>query len=695
MKTLNAMFLQRFLLVWKAMVRPLDNIANPKDRDIAGRVARAVAWLGGVSIGLLIFGDIFFTVSPLVKLIIGVFLLGCLLIFLINRTRFYHIAPLAFLLLYNITLYLVYFTSDSILPHNVFPYLMIVMFLSTRFVSFRITIALLVVNLIALNLTAISKPAPYSFVPLIMYFIITTLAIVAINVGRSRYEKRLEDSETRYRNLMEANHEPIAIVGRNGKILDVNPAFERLSGYKLTELVGKGIMSFATSISFGELMSYNQKEIAAPLRVSVQTAIGKVIPVEVRSRQYRYNDRAAFVVMVHDLSYETEIERQKHEYELRYKALYENTNDGVFIINLDGKHISANDTALSMLDFTKQEFAQKSLQDTVVKEEVDDAFNVIKRLIKGEKVPVYQRKFQGKSRVVVGEVSAMLVRDLDGTPRYVQTTVRNITERDREEKHRLELAIQQERNIVLKQLIDDFSHYVRTPLANVKNSRYLLQRYQGQLNKQNHQLEVIDVEIERMVTLLDDLLLLTRIEPENDTQTIQAIDVHDLVKDILPSPLGNAIVDPYHHWDYQPAAQSPMIHGVYSRLLEALTRITYNARMYTATGGNISVAVQTYPHHRVVCIAIRDNGMGIDPSELPYIFDNFYRTDTARSINPNSSGLGLAICKKIVEIHRGMVRAKSELGIGSTFEVWLPMTMNTTVDDSVLNDIRYAQMMGD
>jgi PAS domain S-box-containing protein len=695
MKTLNALVVQPFLLVWKALVRPLDKIANPKEREIAGRVARTCMWLGSVALILLIFGELVFKVPTTVIVIIAVFLLLCVLVFLLNRTRYYGFAPLTFLLSYNVVLYLTYFATEMLLPHHVFPYLMVVMFLGTRFVSLNATVVLLIGNLIALRLTEIAKPAPYDFLPITLFFIINTITIMAINIGRNRYEKQLEDSETRYRNLMEANHEPIAIVGRNGKILDVNPAFERLSGYTLSELIGRGIMSFATTISFGELMSYNQKEITVPLRVNVQTATGKQIPVEVRSRQYRYNDRAAFVVMVHDLSYETEIERQKHEYELRYKALYENTNDGVFIIDLDGKHVAANDTGLKMLGYTAEEYAQKTLHNTVVKEEIDHGFEVISRLIKGENVPVYQRKFQGKKGVVLGEISAMLVRDLDGTPMYVQSTVRNITERDREEKHRLELAIQQERNTVLKQLIDDFSHYVRTPLANVKNSRYLLQRYQGQLSKQNRQLEVIDVEIERMVTLLDDLLLLTRIEPENDTQTIQSIAVQDLVKDILPSPLGSAITDPYHHWNYQPASESVMIHGVYSRLLEALTRITYNARMYTATGGNIRVAVRAYPTHQAVCIAIQDNGMGIDPSELPYIFDNFYRTDAARSINPNSSGLGLAICKKIVEIHRGVVKAKSELEVGSTFEVWLPMSINIVLDDNVLNDIRYAQMMGE
>ena len=79
----------------------------------------------------------------------------------------------------------------------------------------------------------------------------------------------------------------------------------------------------------------------------------------------------------------------------------------------------------------------------------------------------------------------------------------------------------------------------------------------------------------------------------------------------------------------------------------------------------------------MVEICVRDNGIGIPTAHLERIFDRFHRVDTRLTREVNGIGLGLAICKRIVELHGGMIWAESEIGIGSTFHVWLPMDERT------------------
>ena len=79
----------------------------------------------------------------------------------------------------------------------------------------------------------------------------------------------------------------------------------------------------------------------------------------------------------------------------------------------------------------------------------------------------------------------------------------------------------------------------------------------------------------------------------------------------------------------------------------------------------------------MVEICVRDNGIGIPTAHLERIFDRFHRVDTRLTREVNGIGLGLAICKRIVELHGGMIWAESEIGIGSTFHVWLPIDERT------------------
>jgi len=108
-----------------------------------------------------------------------------------------------------------------------------------------------------------------------------------------------------------------------------------------------------------------------------------------------------------------------------------------------------------------------------------------------------------------------------------------------------------------------------------------------------------------------------------------------------------------------------------ARIAQVVTNLLDNAVAYTGPSGTVQVRVwQTSDE---AGLSVQDSGPGIAPAAVPRVFDRFFRADTGRARAGGGSGLGLAICKELVEAHGGRIKAESQLGIGSTFAVLLPL----------------------
>jgi two-component system sensor histidine kinase BaeS len=122
------------------------------------------------------------------------------------------------------------------------------------------------------------------------------------------------------------------------------------------------------------------------------------------------------------------------------------------------------------------------------------------------------------------------------------------------------------------------------------------------------------------------------------------------------------------------AANVPQVQADSDRLTQVLLNLLDNARRHTSSGGKIGIwATQSKDKQNMICITIADTGVGIDPKDLPHIFERFYRDDRSRAAITGGSGLGLAIVKAIVTAHGGQVWAESKLGQGTHIMFTLPL----------------------
>jgi len=181
-------------------------------------------------------------------------------------------------------------------------------------------------------------------------------------------------------------------------------------------------------------------------------------------------------------------------------------------------------------------------------------------------------------------------------------------------------------------------------------------------------------EVTRMSDLVDSLLTLARADEGRFELAHEPVHIEPLVRDvfetatILGESNGLAIS--------MPEVVDAVVMGERARLRQLLLNLITNAIKYTPKGGRVEIS-SAYKAPGEVAISVRDTGIGISATDLPHIFDRFWRADRARSRSAERSsfGLGLAISQYIAQAHGGSLVAQSRLGRGSLFTVILPTTL--------------------
>jgi heavy metal sensor kinase len=234
----------------------------------------------------------------------------------------------------------------------------------------------------------------------------------------------------------------------------------------------------------------------------------------------------------------------------------------------------------------------------------------------------------------------------------------------------------------IKQFTSDASHELKTPLTVLKGEMEVALRKERSPQDYVHVLRSNLEEINRMSRIVEDLLFLSKTDTGEIRLTKEEVNLTEIVRDVVAqlSLLAEVkdlhIITPNHHEEIHLLAD-----GLCMRQL--VMNLIYNGIKYTEPGGFIQVALQTDapaavsagPDQRQasVKIIVSDSGIGISKEDQEKIFDRFYRADKARSRDQGGSGLGLSICKWIVQAHRGHIDVESDLGKGSVFTVTLPL----------------------
>ena len=221
-----------------------------------------------------------------------------------------------------------------------------------------------------------------------------------------------------------------------------------------------------------------------------------------------------------------------------------------------------------------------------------------------------------------------------------------------------------------RDFLADVSHELRTPIAALLTFNELLTAQAGQDPAARAEfLEASRVQLERLDWLAQNLLELSKLDSGLVLLDLRPDDVRAAVESAVEQAMPAANRRGVSLSLSLPDAPLRIRHDP-QRVGQVVTNLVANAIKFTPPGGSINVAVT--PHRDGARIEVNDTGVGIDASELPRIFDRFYRGSRANEARGSGSGLGLAIVRSIVDMHRGTVTVESRLGTGSRFSVFLP-----------------------
>jgi heavy metal sensor kinase len=229
---------------------------------------------------------------------------------------------------------------------------------------------------------------------------------------------------------------------------------------------------------------------------------------------------------------------------------------------------------------------------------------------------------------------------------------------------RLQDAFERERRFTA-----DASHELRTPLTAIKGRiSVTLSRSRTPFEHENT-LRALEQQVDRLIRLSTDLLFLARLEQGHLCPSPSALVLSDLLETILEQaqPLAQM-----RHITLSGDIPSDLyIYGDLDYLIRLFLNLLDNAIKYTPLGGRVTV--QAEGKGAFVRVAVSDTGAGIPPESLPHLFERFYRVEADRSRSTGGAGLGLAIAWEIARAHGGTLSVQSQLGLGSTFIVHLPV----------------------
>jgi two-component system OmpR family sensor kinase len=231
------------------------------------------------------------------------------------------------------------------------------------------------------------------------------------------------------------------------------------------------------------------------------------------------------------------------------------------------------------------------------------------------------------------------------------------------------LESRQESETRVRQFVADASHELRTPLASIRGYAELARRDEHDSETVSHALRRVESESARMSTLVDDLLLLARLDSGRPLSA-EEVDLTMLAIDAVSDA---RVAGPTHRWQLDLPQEPVTVTGDAARLHQVLANLLTNARTHTPAGTVVSCGVHTEPGPggRFAVITVADNGPGISAALQPIIFGRFVRGDSSRSRAAGSTGLGLAIVSAVVGAHGGDVSVDSRPG-RTVFTVRLP-----------------------
>ena len=471
------------------------------------------------------------------------------------------------------------------------------------------------------------------------------------------------------------------IRNREGIIIWMNEAMERIVGYSLAEMKGK---------IFGTMLNGEDTDLSV-LEQAVN-AVKENRAYEVELKIYKKDGTPIWASIANSPLFNESgtVERQigvfvdisarkKAEEQLKMLSLVaSSTTSGVVINDSEGKVEWINNAFEKITGYNLNDVKDKHLGDTLKGELTDVAIIQRARELSKNKqsfeVDLLAYRKDGQP-LWVSVINSVILDKAGKVDKYIEVII-DITAKKKVE---LELISAKEKALQLNRAKDMFigvmSHEIRTPLNAVIGMSHLLID-DNPLESQKESLNILKFSAENLMTLINDVLDFTKIETGNIELEKANVNLRDMVKSITNSMQYKATEKGIYLNSNIDANLPQLVIADSARLVQVLLNLTGNAVKFTDTGGvtiDLKVLEESNKNIRIR-FAVTDSGIGIAQNKLSTIFESFKQAEADTTRKYGGTGLGLAISKRLVELHDSRINVDSVLGQGSTF--WFIITLN-------------------
>jgi len=482
-----------------------------------------------------------------------------------------------------------------------------------------------------------------------------------------------KDSGAKYRGLLEAAPDAMVVVNQGGEIVLLNVQAEKQFGYRRDELVGQRVKNIIPEGFAERLIADGTRTAAEALAQQIGTGIelsgrrkdGSDFPIEIMLSPLESAEGTLVTAAVRNISVRKAAEKHLAQMEGRYRGLLEAAPDAMVVVNQGGEIVLLNVQAEKQFGYRRDELVGQRVNNIIpegfAERLIADALRSVEDALAqqiGTGIELSGRRKDGSAFPI--EIMLSPLESAEGI--LVTAAVRDITTRKKAEANLLNKVEELNRsNEELGQFAYIASHDLQEPLRMVASYTQLLaRRYKGKLDSDADEFIAFAVDgASRMQRLIHDLLAYSHVGTKGkdllDTSSEEALQ-HALIN------LRGAIEEKGAIVTHDPL---PSVLADETQLIQLFQNLVGNAIKYQKSGiPRVHISAAKNGGKKWV-FSVKDNGLGIESQYLERIFGMFQRLHKRDEFA--GTGIGLAICKKIVERHGGSISVESQPGHGSTF----------------------------
>ena len=498
-------------------------------------------------------------------------------------------------------------------------------------------------------------------------------------------KQKLKESELKYRNILENIKEGYYEIGFNGVYTFVNDYFCKIIGLPKEEILGitsRGFFDRETNKMLRQKFTQLfEGKVSPPITFVTQTLMQKKSKIYCEGiSDLRYDSegkKIGFYGLIRDITERKIAEQKLQKSQEQLNTILSSQKDSIFVIAEDYKIMFMNTTAKEIFG---EDNTGKECYEIITKEDHPCDICPMKRFAESDVCQIRFEQcvtFPSIKETKFFDIVASHIENYDAKPAIVEV-LRDITENKKMRKE-LQQAMEELKELdrLKSMFLASMSHELRTPLNSIIGfTGWLLMGMVGDLNEeQKKQLTMVKFSANYLLDLINDILDISKIETGKVELAIEKFEISEVINDIVNSvlPLANDKGLKLMH----NVPKGIMINSDKRRIKQILMNLVSNAIKFTDQG-NVKIKVQLLNNNDMEFI-VSDSGKGIKKEDMEKLFQPFQQIDMSSTKEHEGTGLGLYLCKKILDFLHGEISVISQFGKGSEFKFIIPIKFKEEV----------------